>query len=617
MPTNNQSQPDSITGSTLAAGSITGLNMGNWTTQAEAAFLTARNTATQSYALRDGTVFTYTNTICPNETDFEEAAQAVRLALCNPIYSAIANPNNTYEVIKLNRKVNGEGVAETAFEYAYRVFNDAEEVLWSHTDHVDTLTFKRLISLVACVRIALSPTQFREFISHPSHASALIIRCKQKLRNNLPSRVYDELLVMMNAEVATHSEPDIQTWLATVYHAVALRLRSRASNGGFEDLFDEQLQQNITRSNFRYQNMIWFREAFERAQGLDAERNEPEPEPVDEFSDSGLSAGQTLSQAIERMRASRGFGGAELRFTSSGIGRSTRPAPIGDYIFDDNSLEEVDEMATVGQLFGRNPDPSSVTPHPLVNGVSRVGVELEVEDVPNPPNRMKFWSLHQDGSLRNNGIEFVFASPLGGMDAFKALSELDSLLYTTKPDLNIRCSTHVHVDVRDMTVKQLKRMILAYAYYESFLFRQSGYYRFKSNFCMPLAKAEGMVEILGRHWNHRNQDEFMRYAVGNWDKYCAMNLLPIGNYGSMEFRMAEAKSRKGQILRLVNRCLALKEIAMNTELDDVAFIQHLQSMDIRRMFRKGLQPNSMEVDESDFKTGSMIAHDIVNRGKFR
>lgn len=295
------------------------------------------------------------------------------------------------------------------------------------------------------------------------------------------------------------------------------------------------------------------------------------------------------------------------------VSRENEERPIEAFA----TFEEEDEMSLVGQVFERQPDPATLASHPLVVGTGRVGVELEVEGFPNPPRRMRYWSLHQDGSLRNNGIEFVFSSPLGGQDIFAAISELDSLLFNSKPDLNIRCSTHVHVDVRDMTIPQIKRFFLAYAYYEAFLFRQSGFYRFKSNFCVPLAKAEGMVEILSRHWSHGNQRDFLRYVQGNWDKYCSINMIPMGNYGSVEFRMSEAKSRKGQMLRLVNRFLALKELAMGTDLEDTAFLQHIRELPIKQVFRKGLNPRSTEIDDNDFKTGWMIANDICNRSRFR
>ena len=280
-----------------------------------------------------------------------------------------------------------------------------------------------------------------------------------------------------------------------------------------------------------------------------------------------------------------------------------------------NDLEEY-EMRTVGSIVGREPDISSVTTHPLVLGLNRVGVEIEVEQFTNRRHRLRYWNMVSDGSLRNNGQEFTFRGALGGKDAFDAISEIDTLLYQSNPDLNIRCSTHVHVDVRDMTVPQLKKMILAYAFYESFLFAQSGRHRMKSNFCMPLCIAEGLTHILMDYWRYDDAD-FVFQVTDRWDKYSAMNLIPIRSYGSVEFRIAEGKSKSGQLLRLVNRFLALKEVAIaNDDKDDRQFLDFLRETDYRNIFRKGVR-NQVVFSEEDFKTGWVIANDIATLGKMR
>lgn len=270
--------------------------------------------------------------------------------------------------------------------------------------------------------------------------------------------------------------------------------------------------------------------------------------------------------------------------------------------------------ATIGELFGRNSDPSEVVKHPLVEGTSRVGIEIEVENLSSRPQRMRYWVAKGDGSLRNNGVEFVFRQPLGGNDAKAAIDEVDHILFTNKPDLNLRCSTHVHLDVRDMTVPELKRLILAYVYYETFLFRQSGEYRLKSNFCTPISFAEGLSKILGDIWNTNDSHYFLSSIVDRWDKYCGLNLLPMQSFGSIEFRMSEAKSRKGQLLRLVNRFLVLKNLATSIELDDMEFVDHITKLDITSVFRKGLVRRPELVD-SDFEMSYILCNDIVNRSK--
>ena len=275
-------------------------------------------------------------------------------------------------------------------------------------------------------------------------------------------------------------------------------------------------------------------------------------------------------------------------------------------------LENEDEMSTVGEFFGRNMDPSNVVKHSLVEGTSRVGIEIEVEGFTASAPRMRYWVAKHDGSLRDNGIEFVFSNPLGGADIKSAIDEIDTILFNNRVNLNIRCSTHVHLDVRDLTVPQLKRLILSYVFFETFLFRQSGEHRLKSNFCTPLSFAEGLLVVLADVWNSKDPHQFLSYLTDRWDKYCGINLLPMRNFGSVEFRMAEAKSRKGQLLRLVNRFLVLKNLSVTSELNDSEFVDYLTTLDIQEVFRKGLTKVS-DIRQEDFEIGYYLSKDIINR----
>ena len=380
---------------------------------------------------------------------------------------------------------------------------------------------------------------------------------------------------------------------------------------------EEMPQRTLADAIRASENMVGLERNVEQVMEEDAddealeEADEPVPTPATGFATSWTPPGISVE---EWQTITRNAGIA--RTTPRAAPRVARSTMRTQPIRNQNDSEEEDfEMRTVGQVFGRNPDISTVTPHPLIMGVNRVGVEIEVERFTNRRARLNYWNMVSDGSLRNNGQEFTFRGPLGGKDAFDAIAEIDTLLYAAKPDLNIRCSTHVHVDVRDMTVPQLKRLILAYAFYESFLFNQSGRYRMKSNFCMPLCIAEGLTNVLTTSWTMSDED-FLFQVTERWDKYSAINLIPMRSYGSVEFRIAEGKSSKGQLLRLVNRFLALKEFAMNNDVDDRTFLNMLRDVDYRSVFQKGLS-RQVIFSEEDFKTGWVIANDIATLGKMR
>lgn len=50
-----------------------------------------------------------------------------------------------------------------------------------------------------------------------------------------------------------------------------------------------------------------------------------------------------------------------------------------------------------------------------------------------------------------------------------------------------------------------------------------------------------------------------------WPKYTAINLQPMMSLGTIEFRGSEALIKKGELLRIVNRLLVLKNLARSKE----------------------------------------------------
>lgn len=273
-------------------------------------------------------------------------------------------------------------------------------------------------------------------------------------------------------------------------------------------------------------------------------------------------------------------------------------------------------MRKVASFFGMSASYPTLAEHPLIVGTNLAGVEIELENMTVDSPRFNYWTAKGDGSLRNNGMEFVFSSPWGGKDLYNAACEIDGFLFSNNPDSTWRCSTHVHVDVRNMTVPQLKKMILAYIFYERVLFRCSGWHRYKNNFCVALGFAQNQLNDLGNWWNMSDSD-FVQMLSGSWDKYTAMNTLPMSSFGSVEFRISEAKWHKGQLIRLVNRFLSLKEIAMaNDGMTDTQFIEMLMSANPTEIIRKGI-PKGMDDFQHDLEIGYKLAHDVLSMAKLR
>lgn len=289
--------------------------------------------------------------------------------------------------------------------------------------------------------------------------------------------------------------------------------------------------------------------------------------------------------------------------------------PSSDSYISGN-VEADSEMQTIAQIVGHRATYPTLEKHPLIVGTHLAGVEIELEGITARAPRFSYWTAKGDGSLRNRGMEFVCSSPWGGRDLYNAAIEIDGWLFTAQPEDTWRCSTHVHIDVRDMTVPQLKRMILAYAVYERILFKCSGFHRYKNNFCVALGFAQELVTTLSNAWA-LNDSQFISRLTGSWDKYSSINMLPINQFGSVEFRISEAKWRKGRLIRLVNRFLSLKEIAMQPfEGTESEFIQMLVNTPIGKIIRKGL-PKVLPDAEMDIEIGYKLAHDIISMATLR
>lgn len=266
---------------------------------------------------------------------------------------------------------------------------------------------------------------------------------------------------------------------------------------------------------------------------------------------------------------------------------------------------------SIGACWGRPPVRATLEKHSWIFGTERVGVEIELEGVQGTRNfRSEYWEVKADGSLRN-GHEFVMRGPTGGIDLRNALVEIDAFLHGKNPDGNWRCSTHVHVDVRGLNCQQLKNFILIYAVLEKFLFKLSGIHRYKNNFCCALGFAQQQLKVLANSWNKTTTMDFTSAVVGGWDKYSALNLLPMTHFGSVEFRMSEAKWSKGKLGLLCNRFLAMRQLAVDWTGTEDELIEHILNADIREILPKGLGKVLPADYQEDLLVGYKLANDLL------
>lgn len=249
-------------------------------------------------------------------------------------------------------------------------------------------------------------------------------------------------------------------------------------------------------------------------------------------------------------------------------------------------------MQTVGQQLGLD-QLGVFDPHPSLVAPDAVGVELELEGFGSSSIRTaesmlgNLWSTTRDGSLRNGGVEFITNGGLGGAVLEDAFTRMHNLLQEVPFSDTFRCSTHMHVNMRDFTIPQVVKFILAYTACEPILFTFCGDYRYSSNFCTPVSESVPFHKnLISRIVEQAYESWRQTYRYCN--KYTALNILPMfpdgrndnRALGTIEFRGSRALTTKEEFLKLANLLLAIKKFVREFEGDAEAMLNHINALGV-------------------------------------
>lgn len=169
----------------------------------------------------------------------------------------------------------------------------------------------------------------------------------------------------------------------------------------------------------------------------------------------------------------------------------------------------------------------------------RWGIEVELEGRGAAGRMPEGWVPHQEGSLRNGGIEYVLPRPLDfGRELDSALASLHDTLTREGVTLDYesyRTSTHIHINMVDETIETILRFITLYTVIDPFLVSVVGRYRDGNVFCMNMSDTG---EI------HLGIEQFIKAAkTGNATgvivrgKYASLNMSALWRFGSLECRV--------------------------------------------------------------------------------
>ena len=196
-------------------------------------------------------------------------------------------------------------------------------------------------------------------------------------------------------------------------------------------------------------------------------------------------------------------------------------------------------------------------------GERSVGIEIEMESdspFPDGEDTRYYWSKEHDGSLRGEyNAEYVLRNPMKKEKAFKALDRLALKMkdYNTEFVDSIRAGTHVHINVRDLTFKEMWTMVTCWYVLEILLTSTvCGKDRIGNHFCLCAQDADAVMFNISSVLKGRIG---MRNLAQDNIRYSALNFVALSKYGSLEFRAMRTPRDFDKIKVWVGILLALKE----------------------------------------------------------
>lgn len=224
-------------------------------------------------------------------------------------------------------------------------------------------------------------------------------------------------------------------------------------------------------------------------------------------------------------------------------------------------------------MFGLHPDAEKKPDYNLPIPCGKVGIEVEVEGCKNPQNySFDLWEGERDDSLRNNGWEWTTAGPMYGAQIKEAITELFTVATSKKWDVGYpRAGIHIHLDVRDLEFEslQLARLVANYMMVEHAMFSYAGDWRRNTHYCEAYEDGQYDFKLMGRFLYNPPEDKasLVHYA-NHLSKYQAVNLKPLVDLGTIEFRHLPTKFDVEWLYNWIKVILALKKSAMDVTLND-------------------------------------------------
>ena len=214
-----------------------------------------------------------------------------------------------------------------------------------------------------------------------------------------------------------------------------------------------------------------------------------------------------------------------------------------------------------------------------------MGIELEAEQVYCELSgvlNMAGWTMDRDGSLRNDGREFVLTQPLAGSSLTRAIHTLFEMQRSENRSplqyvVNPRAGTHVHLNWIEDTVGSAAALIALMYIIEPLVYSWADEDRAWCSYCNPLSDIPASTINKLLRMDVDEEDEWVLRNIEDEDlgRYHGLNIVALAKYGSFEFRYFPSTTAHTDMIKWVKFVQLAKLCAVKHQDDVPALVERL------------------------------------------
>lgn len=226
--------------------------------------------------------------------------------------------------------------------------------------------------------------------------------------------------------------------------------------------------------------------------------------------------------------------------------------------------------STLAEIYDRDAKAYNFKPIPVADNIDRIvsdaliGIEVELEQHQTVRKPHLMWEYKEDGSLRNNGAEYV-SRIMRAVDAPDLLDNLFNHALTDDCAFSLRTSIHVHLNVLDLTVQQMQAFVLLYSVFEDVFYKYAGRGRWKNIYCVPITQTGVLSNFIEKTYKTP------------WHKYTGLNLKRMSEIGTIEFRHLAGTNSVNRIVNWIGLICKFREFILKN--DPKVLLERLSQLD--------------------------------------